>query len=165
MIRDPAIKAQERGPDAFPARRVRYLRFVELWRPHDWELKIYLHSAHSSRVPAEFLGAAKRFVGDELLNSGRAQTSSRVGFIILAEGAISSWLMVDWWSSLHLYQRIFLAEGTPPQRFTDPPPGLVQCVYDLRITSFESEAWRVHVVESEAPDLGAYLNARLDIDL
>ena len=74
-----------------------------------------------------------------------------VGFLILAHGAVSHWLMLDWWSSLHLYQRIFLAEGMPPRRFTKAPSGLVQCVYDLRITAFESEAWRVHAVENPTP--------------
>ena len=151
--------------DAFPPPGVRHLRFVELWTPSNWALKIYLHSAHGAELPHEFLVEAKRFVEPRLAEVGRSEDRCGVGFLILAHGAVSNWLMLDWWSSLYLYQRIFQAEGMPPQRFTEAPPGLFQCVYDLRITAFESEAWRVHAVENPTPDLQAYLNARLDIDL
>ena len=34
-----------------------------------------------------------------------------------------------------------------------------------RITAFESEAWRKHVAENPSPDLQAYLEARLNIDV
>jgi hypothetical protein len=151
--------------DAFAPPQARYLRFVELWTPRDWALKVYLHSAHGAGLPHEFLASAKRFIEPQLPDVGRLQTPHGVGFLILAHGAVSNWLMLDWWSSLHLYQRIFQAEGMPPQRFTEAPPGLVQCVYDLRITAFESEAWRIHALENPTPDLQAYLNARLNVDL
>jgi hypothetical protein len=73
--------------------------------------------------------------------------------------------MLDWWSSLFLYHRIFRVEGMPPERFIDAPLNLFQCVYELRITAFESEAWRKRVVEDPSPDLQAYLTARLNIDV
>ena len=53
----------------------------------------------------------------------------------------------------------------PPVRFIEAPLNLFQCVYDLRITAFESEAWREHVVENPNPDLQAYLAAQLNIDV
>jgi hypothetical protein len=92
-----------------------------------------------------------------------SQTRHGVGLLILAHGAVGNWPMLDWWSSLHLHQCIFHAEGMSPQRFTEAPPGLVQCVYDLRITAFGREAWRIHAVENPTPDLQAYLNARIAI--
>ena len=89
----------------------------------------------------------------------------RVGFMILSHGAVSNWVMLDWWSSHILYHRIFRVEGMPPERFIDAPPNLFQCVYELRITAFESEAWRKNVVENPSPDIHAYLKAQLNIDV
>ena len=73
--------------------------------------------------------------------------------------------MLDWWSSLNIYQKIFRVEGMPPLQFIEAPLNLFQCVYDLRITAFESEAWREHIVENPNPNLQAYLAAQLNIDV
>jgi hypothetical protein len=59
----------------------------------------------------------------------------------------------------------FWVEGMPPERFIDAPLNLFQCVYELRITAFESEAWRKNVVENPSPDIPAYLKAQLNIDV
>jgi hypothetical protein len=53
----------------------------------------------------------------------------------------------------------------PPERFKEAPLNLFQCVYELRITAFESEAWRNHVAENPKPDLQASLKAQLNIDI
>jgi hypothetical protein len=85
--------------------------------------------------------------------------------MILSHGAVSNWVMLDWWSSHILYHRISRVEGMPPERFIDAPFNLFQCVYELRITAFESEAWRKNVVEDPSPDIHAYLKAQLNIDV
>ena len=85
--------------------------------------------------------------------------------MVLSHGVVSNWVMLDWWSSFNIYQKIFRVEGMPPVRFIEAPFELFQCVYDLRITAFESEAWREHVVERPNPDLNAYLTRRLNIDV
>ena len=105
------------------------------------------------------------FVEPRLSEAERTEPLHRVGFLILAHGAVSNWVMLDWWSSFHLYQRIFRANGMPPDHFVEGPPSLFQCVYDLRITAFESEAWRKHVVENPVRDLQAYLNSQLSVDV
>ena len=74
-------------------------------------------------------------------------------------------VMLDWWSSHILYHRIVRVEGMPPERFIDAPLDLFQCVYELRITAFESEAWRKNVSENPSPDIHAYLKAQLNIDV
>ena len=149
----------------FPVRRTRYLRFLELWEPRDWILKVYLHSAHDVQQSGEYLAKAKIFIEPQLLMAERIEPSHHVGFMILSHGVVSNWVMLDWWSSFNIYQKIFRAEGMPPVRFIEAPVDLFQCVYDLRITAFESEAWREHVVEKPNPDLNAYLTRRLNIDV
>jgi hypothetical protein len=152
-------------PGDFPARRTRYLRFIELWEPRRWLLKVYLHSAHFDQHPSEYLEKAKIFIELQLSKAERIEPQHRVGFMILSHGAVSNWVMLDWWSSLNIYQKIFRVEGMPPRRFIEAPPDLFQCVYDLRITAFESEAWREYVVENPNPDLNAYLAAQLNVDV
>jgi hypothetical protein len=149
----------------FPMRRKRHIRFVELWRMREWMLKIYLHSAHHDELPQGYLVKAKAFIEPHLSEAEQVQPLHRVGFMILAHGAVSNWVMLDWWSSIHLYQRIFQVEGMPPERFVEAPASLFQCVYDLRITAFESEAWRKSVVENTRRDLHGYLTAQLNIDV
>jgi len=149
----------------FPVQRTRHLRFVELWKIGDWEIKAYLQSAHRDELPDGYLVRTRPFIEGQLSTAEGTKPAHRIGFVILSHGAISNWVMFDWWSSLHLYQRIFQVEGMPPDRFVAGPLGLFQCVYDLRITAFESEAWRKHVVENPRPDIQAYLAAQLRIDV
>jgi hypothetical protein len=153
------------GVADFPIQRARHLRFAELWQPRGWVIKVYLHSAHSDELPCEYLAKAKMFIEAQLSEAERTRPQHRVGFIILSHGAVSNWIMLDWWSSHILYHRIFRVEGMPPQRFIDAPLDLFQCVYELRITAFESEAWREYVVENPSPDLQGYLEAQLNVDV
>jgi hypothetical protein len=152
-------------PADFPVRRTRHLRFIELWEPRSWILKIYLHSAHRNQLSREYLAEAKIFIEPQLVEAEQTEPLHRVGFMILSHGAVSNWVMLGWWSSLNLYQRIFHVDGMPPERFTEAPLNLFQCVYDLRITAFESEAWRKNVVENPSPDIHGYLKAQLNIDV
>jgi hypothetical protein len=85
--------------------------------------------------------------------------------MVLSHGVVSNWVMLDWWSSFNLYQKIFRVDGMPPERFIEAPLNLFQCVYDLRVTAFESEAWREYVVENPNCDLQAYLAAQLNVDV
>ena len=149
----------------FPVRRIRYLRFIKLWKPSGWVIKIYLHSAHGDELPRRCLVKAKTFIKAQLSEAERVEPLHRVGFVIISHGAVSNWVMLDWWSSHILYHRIFRIEGTPPERFIDAPLNLFQCVYELRITAFESEAWRKHVAENPAPNVQAYLKAQLNLDV
>jgi hypothetical protein len=152
-------------PADFPTRRTRYLRFVELWETRGWVLKIYLHSAHNDELPPGYLIKAKIFIAPQLSEVELTKPPHRVGFMILSHGAVGNWVMLDWWSSHILYQRIIRAHGMPPERIIDAPLNLFQCVYELRITAFESEAWRKHVVENPDPDVRAYLSAQLNVDV
>jgi hypothetical protein len=159
-------KIQKYYDAGLPERRVRYLRFIKLWHPGSWILKIYLHSASSDQMPSGFLLNAKRFIRPQLVEAERTGLSHRVGFLILADGVvISNWIMLNWWSSFHLYQRIFSVDRERPHRITDAPTDLVQCVYDLRITAFESEAWRTYVVENPKRDVQTYLKSQLNADV
>ena len=74
----------------FPVRRTRYLRFIELWEPRNWVLKVYLHSAHRDQHPREYLAKAKIFIEPQLSEAERIEPQHRVGFMILSHGVISN---------------------------------------------------------------------------
>ena len=148
-----------------PQRRTRFLRFIELWYPGSWIVKIYLHSAHSPELPTEFTTDAKAYLQRQISQLEHSGTTDRVGFLILAQGVVSNWIMLNWWSSIHLCQKIFSADGVPPDRFGIAPADLVQCIYDLRITAHESEAWRTHVVENSKRDFQSYLGSQINIEM
>ena len=99
-------------PADFPVRRTRYLRFIELWEPRSWILKIYLHSAYRDQLSREYLAKAKIFIEPQLVEAEQTEPLHRVGFVILSHGAVSNWVMLDWWSSHILYHRISRVEGT-----------------------------------------------------
>ena len=83
----------------FPVRRTRHLRFIELWEPGNWMLKIYFHSAHPDQLSREFLAKAKIFIEPQLVEAEQTEPLHRVGFVVLSHGAVSNWVMLDWWSS------------------------------------------------------------------
>ena len=86
----------------FPVRRTRHLRFIELWEPRNWMLKIYFHSAHPDQLSREFLAKAKIFIEPQLVEAEQTKPLHRVGFMILSHGAVSNWVL----RGLSLIQRI-----------------------------------------------------------
>lgn len=88
---DPTNKTSSCVSSDFPMRRTRHIRFVELWRMREWMLKIYLHSAHGEELPHGYLVKAKTFIEPHLSEAERVEPLHRVGFIILAHGAVSNW--------------------------------------------------------------------------
>jgi hypothetical protein len=66
-------------PADFPVRRTRHLRFIELWEPRNWVLKIYFHSAHPEQLSREFLAKAKIFIEPQLMEAEQTEPLHRVG--------------------------------------------------------------------------------------
>jgi len=159
------VNIQELYDASMPERPKRYLRFFELWHSGNWIIKIYIHSTHSDEVSIEFAIDAKAFIQFRISELEQSGLLHRVGFLILAQGAVSNWIMLNWWSSFQLYQKIFSADGAPPHRFSPAPADLLQCAYDLRITAFESEAWRTHVVENPQRDIQSYLESLINAEV
>jgi DNA-binding NarL/FixJ family response regulator len=60
----------------FPVRRTRYLRFIELWEPRNWVLKVYLHSAH--RVLASVRSALEKGDQDRTRQAERSSIQSKI---------------------------------------------------------------------------------------
>lgn len=132
-------------------------------------------SAPPERLVAEALrGELRPNVDDELLATA-ASAAARVlpagdtddvfgvGFVIAHQGQHAEWVLVDWWRTGGVLAQHLLwrpcGSHLPPQ---DAPPHLLACVWELRITSFERDAW-IHFIlkDPSHPDVDGYLGAAI----
>jgi hypothetical protein len=76
-------------------------------------------------------------------------------------------VFVDYWGNEdELFHRVFLSRsGDPNARIPAKSSDSSVRVWDLRLQSFEREAWAKHVLcQASAPDFQAYLEERLNDD-
>jgi hypothetical protein len=151
------------GTDHLPVYKKRFLRSLGVWTPEGWSIKCYMTSAFGDKLPPGFLAAGKQCIGPRL---SEVDAPHKVGFMILSHGILGQWVMLDWWKGALLYENIFVTDEDPPRQFDAAPEGLFQCVWELRITQHEREAWIKHVLANpNGPDLDGYLSDQLNIDV
>jgi hypothetical protein len=145
-----------------PYRR-RHIRLLELWNAGGWRLKLY-GICREPEGPAAGLVDAARDLALEILPRP-AVTPSRygVGFMGVHQGIGASMVFVDWWERQNeLHHHAWRAEGAAPIEFEYVSPlGLMACVWDLAVLSFERQAWVAGVLLPSRPDLQHYLESAL----
>jgi hypothetical protein len=143
--------------------RTRHIRLLQLWAAGDWRLKLYGIGMRPGSPAAELVEAARELALQVLPRP--AVTSSRygVGFMGVHEGKGASMVFVDWWERQNeLHHHAWRSERTDSTEFEYVSPhGLVACVWDLAVISFEREAWVTHVLRPARPDLDQYLDSAL----
>jgi hypothetical protein len=144
-------------PLAISPYEARPIRFIELWQPAGWQLKVYGIAYGQPAPPAELVEAVKRHALGVLPDDGY-----RVGFIgahIGRGGACYGF--VDWWAGENeLHHRSFLGPSGDQLRPAAADDSL-GCVWDLAVIDFERRAWHELVLKRvDGPDVEAYL-ARL----
>lgn len=90
-----------------------------------------------------------------------------VGFYIVHQGQIGTWLMVDWWvSNILLHHRVFRSAGDRGDTFK-PLEGtaLICCTWEFAAMAYERDAWVRKLKSKEPNSLEIYLNDYADIDL
>ena len=141
----------------------RSFRFIELLTFGDWRLKLY-GIAHRGDLPRpELLEAAKRVAADVLVKE--TADNYKVGFIGAHDGRGACFVFVDFWGNENeLFHRVFLSRLNEPEKLAPAKPADSSvCVWDLRLQSFEREAWIKHVLRrANAPDFDGYLAERLN---
>jgi hypothetical protein len=76
-------------------------------------------------------------------------------------------VFVDFWGNENeLFHRVFLSRSNDPRALTAAKSSDSSvCVLDLRLQSFEREAWITHILQKpNAPDFEGYLAERLNED-
>jgi hypothetical protein len=145
----------------------RPIRFLELWQPGDWRIKVY-GIAHGRSGPRGALVEAGKQVAQRTLATAAGETSHySVGFVGIHDGRTSNFVFVDWWADENeLHHRVFISPTDEPANLVDQTAtGPAACVWDLRVIGFERDAWLDTVLHNPAgPDLEAYLQRRLNED-
>jgi hypothetical protein len=141
----------------------RSFRFIELLEIEDWRMKLYGIAWRRELPRPKLLEAAKRIAAEELRLA--APNNYKVGFVAAHDGKDACVVFIDYWGNENeLFHRVFLSRLKDPNTLTSAKSSDSSvCVWDLRLQSFEREAWIKHVLRNEGePDFRGYLNERLN---
>jgi hypothetical protein len=148
--------------------QTRPLRFLELWTPGDWRLKLYGIAYRGETPRPALVEAARRVARDVLPQPAITDDRYGVGFVGVHDGRGANFVFVDWWAAENeLHHHVFISPGDrpdalAPQTASDP----IACVWDLAVLTFERTAWLETVLTNPAgPDLAAYLDRRCNQDV
>ena len=148
--------------------RARPIRFIEEWREAGWRLKVYGIAYEAERPRAELIEAAKRLARGRLPRPAVAASRYGVGFLGVHDGRTANFVFVDWWADeneLHHHAYTSASDGLEHFDYATPT-GLSACVWDLRVQSFERDAWLEEVLKN--PDgacVERYMARRLNEDV
>lgn len=146
----------------------RPVRFIEEWRHEGWRMKLYGIAYKREGPRAALAETAKRLARERLPSPAEGEGRYGVGFIGVHDGREANFIFISWWADENeLHHHVYAA---PSDELADlkyiTPTGLIACVWDLRVMSFERDAWIEEVLRNErGPDMEAYMSRRLDGDV
>jgi hypothetical protein len=146
---------------------LRPIRFLELWQPEDWRMKVYGIAYGRPGPRAELILAAKETALRMLKEQAAATKHYSAGFLGVHDGRTGGFVFVDWWADENeLHHHFFISPpDEPTQLFDRTATGPHACVWDLRVIAFERDAWLARVLRNPGgPDIEAYLFERLNED-
>lgn len=157
----------------------RPVRFIELWRPIDgWQLKVYginvdqNRNSDASVVDKHLLAEAKATIASTLQRPGATGNAAHgIGFMIVHQGILGNWIMLDWWSHEILWnQLLFRSESATAPDIVPVTNGIIACVWEIPLICFERDAWVRLVLQagqsvSRQEAVSAYLQTRYNGDV
>jgi hypothetical protein len=129
----------------------------------DWKMKLYGIAWRGERPRPALLETARRIADEQLAQE--KPNDFRVGFIGPHDGRDACFVFVDFWGNENeLFHRVFLSRSNDPKQLTPAEnTDSSVCVWDLRVQSFEREAWIKYVLRRpKGPDFEGYLAERLN---
>jgi len=148
---------------SFEAYTQRPMAFIEQAESNGWSVKIYAISAQSLPLPVELVAGAKQLLS-QLPQPAVTQSRYGVGFLIIHQGAMRNWFILDWWENQDiLHHLLFSSPLNKPTAITaEPDKSLVACVHELKIINFESQAWIETVLcQGAEPSFEKYTQMRM----
>ncbi|RMH19548.1 MAG: isochorismatase [Gemmatimonadetes bacterium] len=150
-----------------PYRR-RSVRWMGLWKPEAWRIKVYGIAYKGGRPGSTLVEAAKDVAAERLPVVATEQGRYGVGFLGIHEGRGENFVFVDWWADENeLHHHVYASRaGDPAALRYITPTGIVACCWDLAVMAFERQAWIDTVLANpDGPDLDAYLERRFEGDV
>ena len=152
----------------YEARSFRFIELLSIGPSRTgiiWRMKLY-GIAYRRELPRPELLEAARRVATETLAKETAN-NYKVGFVGAHDSRNACFVFVDFWGNENeLFHRVFLSRRNEPQVLS---PWKISdssvCVWDLRLQSFERDAWIKHVLKKpDGPDFDSYLQERMNGD-
>jgi hypothetical protein len=148
--------------------RARPIRFLEEWSHAGWRLKVYGIAYEGERPRAQLIDAAKRIARERLPQPAVGGGRYGVGFVGVHDGRGANFVFVDWWADENeLHHHVYTSATGEPEEFAyATPSGLSACVWDLRVQSFERDAWLGEVLRKpDNASVERYMARRLNEDV
>ncbi len=153
------------------AYQTRPIRFLELVEHQGWQIKVYgirVQEGNTAETPDEpVVELAKTAVLKTLPQPAVTDNRYGVGFLIIHQGQMRNWLLLDWWYEEDiLKQKLFSSPLDTPNQIEPAEPDLLACVWELAVHGFERQAWLQTVLQNPTgPDLAAYLGQQFNGDV
>jgi len=143
--------------------RPRPVRDLGTFEHEGWRLKRYGIAYAGDAPRPELVEASDAVARATLPLPAQAEGRYGVGFLGIHDGRGHCFTFVDWWADENeLHHRVFITPADAPGDLRPASASEpVACVWDLAVMAFERDAWVRCVLDADAPDVSAYLVARL----
>ena len=145
--------------------KLRSIRYIELFEELGWRMKLYGISYKDEFPRQHLIEIGKNIARQSLPQPAIAKNRYGIGFVCVHEARDANFFLVDWWSdenalNHHIYTSTF-DSPSEIEEVTLKGPNI--CVWELRLLSFERQAWLDNVLAyPRGPELESYINFRLN---
>lgn len=150
--------------DPYIRRPTKFIRQIDL---EGWRMKVYGISAKSLPLPKEVVSEGIEYALSHLPQPAISEQRYGVGFLIIHHGTMRNWFLLDWWEKEDiLHHKLFSSPLDNPSYISaEPDKSLIACVHELKVITFESEAWiKTVLCRGDKPSFEDYLELRLNSD-
>ena len=130
-------------------------------------MKVYGIAYGRPTPRAELVQAAKLVSRKHLTGSADGRNHYGVGFLGVHDGRSANFVYLDYWADENeLHHHLYVSPSEEPASLEDvTATGLIACAWDVRVLSFERDAWVETVLANPSgPDPEGYLARRLNED-
>lgn len=150
--------------DQYVKRPVEFLKEVN---SEGWRIKVYGISVKLEPLSKELVFKGIKAVISHLPQPALTESRYGVGFMIIHQGAMRNWFLLDWWEKEDImHHRLFSSPLNDPDSISaESDSTLIACVHELRVIGFESEAWIKTVLRKDNKEnFDEYLKLKFNTD-
>jgi len=143
----------------------RPIEFIDQVNSEGWRIKIYGISAKPLPLPKHVVSEGMKNVLPHLPQPALTEQRYGVGFLIIHHGTMRNWFLLDWWEKEDIiHHKLFSSPlDNPGFISSEPDKSLIACVHELKVITFESEAWIKAVLCGDGkPSFESYLSLRMN---
>jgi len=146
--------------EPYQSRTIDCLDLIEL---KDWRIKLYSILHHEKSLNNDLLEAAKETALSFLPQPAVTARHYGVAFINVHQGKSYDFVTIAYWAfeSELIHQSYMRASSSSERLEPLVSSELSSDVWDIRLLSFERDAWLHNVLRSPKPDVEAYLKEQL----